>query len=63
MQYYSYLLYDREIKVVHFFSRLFHQYIVDMYAKIESGRLNFISHNQDKLRIEMYKGLVEAVMK
>lgn len=41
---------------------LFHQYIVDMYAKIESERLNFIRFNQAKLRSEEYIHLRDAVM-
>ena len=32
--------------------QLFHQYIVDMYAKIESERLLFIRLNHIKLRSE-----------
>ncbi|QQP54619.1 Uncharacterized protein FKW44_007507 [Caligus rogercresseyi] len=31
---------------------LLHQYIVDMYAKVESERLNFIRHHQRELRVE-----------
>lgn len=41
---------------------LYHQYIVDMYAKIESERLNFIRFNQAKLRSEEYIHLRNAVM-
>jgi hypothetical protein len=43
------------------FGRLFHQYLVDMWAKIEMGRLKFLKHNQDKLRIELYSGLVDIL--
>jgi len=35
-------------------STLFHQYIVDMYAKIETERLLYIRLNQTKLRSEEY---------
>lgn len=41
--------------------QLFHQYIVDMYAKIESERLRFIRHNQSKLRAEEYIHLRDAI--
>lgn len=41
--------------------RLFHQYAVDMYAKIESERLNFIRFNQSKLRSEEYIHLRDAI--
>ena len=33
---------------LHFSGRLFHQYIVDMFAKIEQQRLNYIKTNQQK---------------
>ena len=33
---------------------LFHQFVVDMYAKIESERLLYIRLNQTKLRSEQY---------
>ncbi|XP_050340441.1 uncharacterized protein LOC126766765 isoform X2 [Bactrocera neohumeralis] len=42
--------------------KLFNQYLVDMYAKIETERLNFIRFNQAKLRSEEYIHLRDAVM-
>lgn len=41
--------------------QLFHQYIVDMYAKIESERLLYIRLNQKKLRSEEYIHLRDAI--
>lgn len=41
--------------------QLFHQYVVDMYAKIESERLRYIRFNQAKLRAEEYIHLRDAV--
>jgi len=35
---------------------------VDMWAKIEMGRLQFFKNNQDKLRIELYSGLVVDIL-
>uniref|UniRef100_UPI00358ED5B8 uncharacterized protein n=1 Tax=Myxine glutinosa TaxID=7769 RepID=UPI00358ED5B8 len=43
------------------YGQLFHQFIVDMYAKIESERLCFIRHNQKRLRVESYVHLRDAV--
>lgn len=40
---------------------LFHQFIVDMYAKIESERLLFIQLNQKKLRAVDYIHLRDAI--
>ena len=42
--------------------QLFHQYIVDMYAKIETERLLYIRLNQTKLRSEEYIHLRDAVV-
>ncbi|XP_008482471.2 uncharacterized protein LOC103519163 [Diaphorina citri] len=40
---------------------LLNQFLVDMYAKIETERLNFIRHNQSKLRTESYVHLRDAM--
>ena len=48
---------------LHLSGRLFHQYIVDMYAKIEQQRLNYIKTNQQKIRVDLYSGLADAVAK
>jgi len=36
------------------YRQLFYQYVVDMFAKIESERLRYIRYNQAKLRSEEY---------
>ena len=40
---------------------LFHQFLVDMYAKIETERLAYILHNQSKLRVDSYIHLRDAL--
>ena len=40
---------------------LFHQFVVDMYAKIEAERLRFIQKNQNKLQVENYVHLRDAM--
>ncbi len=60
MQYYAYLLCDRPGNFLFYFGRLFHQFIVDQFAKIELGRLNFFRHNQDKIRAEKYINIANA---
>jgi len=42
--------------------QLFHQYIIDTYAKIESKRLRYIRCNQAKLRAEEYINLRDAII-
>ena len=41
--------------------RLFHQWIVDQYAKYEQNNLRFLTRNQEKLRAEVYQGLEDVV--
>ena len=43
------------------FHRLFQQYCIDMYVKIETEHLNFIRFNQVKLRLEEYIHLRDAI--
>ncbi|ONM33732.1 hypothetical protein ZEAMMB73_Zm00001d041806 [Zea mays] len=42
--------------------RLFQQFAVDTYIKIESSRLDFICKNQDQLRADLYQGLVDIML-
>ncbi|XP_051158478.1 uncharacterized protein LOC127279882 [Leptopilina boulardi] len=39
--------------------RLFQQWVVDNYVKIEKDRLKFCANNQGQLRSETYKGLID----
>jgi len=41
--------------------QLSHQYIVDMYAKVEESNLNWVQKNQKRLRADLYKNLVDAI--
>lgn len=63
MNYYSYRLIVRENEDNHVlkFRRLFHQYNVDVYAKVKTERLTFIKLNQAKLRSEEYVHLQYAL--
>lgn len=63
MNYYAYRLMIRQNQENHVLKcrKLFHQYVVDMYAKIETERLNYIRFNQRKLRSEEYIHLRDAI--
>ena len=64
LEFYSYrLMLKSGVNHLHLFGRLFRQYIVDMYAKIEQQSLNYIKTNQQKILIELYSGLTNAVAK
>ena len=61
LEFYSYRLMLRSgLNHLHLSGRLFHQY---MYAKIEQQRLNYIKTNQQKIRVDLYSGLADAVSK
>ncbi|XP_076035390.1 uncharacterized protein LOC143021665 [Oratosquilla oratoria] len=44
---------------IHSGGKLFQQYIVDAYVKVEGCRLKFIAENQAQLRVAMYSGLMD----
>ena len=62
--YYAYRLMLRKISANHLHrcSQLFNQYLVDVYAKVETERLLFIKLNQKKLRVENYVHLRDAII-
>ncbi|KAJ0868327.1 putative helitron helicase-like domain-containing protein [Helianthus annuus] len=40
---------------------LLQQFVVDVYIKLETSRLQFCERNQSKIRAELYQGLVDCV--
>lgn len=46
--------------IFHYFGRLYQQYIVDNYLKIEHQKLKYLQFNQDRLRVDLYRGIVDA---
>ncbi|GBO11597.1 hypothetical protein AVEN_7090-1 [Araneus ventricosus] len=62
LQYYAYRLSQRNgFSILHNSGKLFQQYIVDVYVKAEGSRLHFLRQNQKDLRIELYRGLLDAL--
>jgi hypothetical protein len=65
MQYYSYHIQIRDLEkiTINNFGRLFQQYVVDMYAKVELQRLLFFKTEigQKKIRAELYCGLTDLL--
>ncbi|XP_021979198.1 uncharacterized protein LOC110875310 [Helianthus annuus] len=41
--------------------RLLQQFVVDVYIKLETSRLQFCERNQIKIRAKLYQGLVDCV--
>lgn len=60
MNFYAYRIMIRTIEENHILKcrQLFHQYITDMYAKIQSERLRYIRFNQGKTRLQQTQKLL-----
>ena len=58
---YRIMLRTDDFNTLHRSGHLFHQFITDMFAKIEAERLNFIRFNQTKLRAEECIHLKDAI--
>lgn len=52
---------DMASSLLHHSTRLFQEYIVDNYAKMEDQRLNFIRRNQNTIRCEKYNNLHDTL--
>jgi len=65
LEYYAYRIAVRErpevnnFGILHRSGRLFKQYIVAAYIKVESRNLQYIRYNQSRLRVETYTGLMD----
>jgi Helitron helicase-like domain at N-terminus len=59
-QFYAFRIMQRvdEFSLIHRGKRLFQEYLVDQYAKIETSRLDFLRHNQATIRAELYQGTI-----
>ena len=47
------------VELPHAAGRLFQQYVVDAYVKLESQRLDWVLANQEKLRVDSLSGLLD----
>ena len=64
MNYFAYRLQvgrPNESVTLHYYGRLFQQWIVDMYTVMEQTRLNYLRFNQKQIRAELYNGLQDAM--
>ena len=65
MQYYKYRLMPHSgetFNTIHRLGRLFQQYVVDMYSKIEFSRLQYLRFHQTQLCADLYQGLADVVL-
>ncbi|XP_057299513.1 uncharacterized protein LOC130630155 [Hydractinia symbiolongicarpus] len=58
LQYYTYRVAVR-FSLIHYGKKLFQQYCVDSYVKVEGNNLNYIRANQTNLRVDSYEGLAD----
>ena len=62
LQYYAHHLAVRETFSPFFYgTKLFQQYIVYAYLRVESNNLNFVRQKQAQLRVDSYTGLIEHI--
>lgn len=63
IDFYTNILMEREgcLNCILLFRGLLNQYLVDMYAKVETERLNYIRNHQTKLRVENYIHVRDAM--
>ncbi|XP_057297109.1 uncharacterized protein LOC130626007 [Hydractinia symbiolongicarpus] len=62
LEYYIYrIAIRREFSALHLAGKLFQQFLVDAYVKVEGQRLAFIRLNQNQLRAESYQGLLDYI--
>ncbi|XP_074320257.1 uncharacterized protein LOC141657045 isoform X1 [Silene latifolia] len=60
-EYYAYKFQIRPGNVLLRGGRLFQQFIVDMYVKIENTRLDFLRLNQETIRADLYQGILDTL--
>ena len=63
LEYYCYRFQIRpqDASVLLISGRLFQQYVVDMYVKLETSRLDFFHLNQSTIRADLYSGVLDSV--
>ena len=60
LEFYSYCLaLCSKFSSIHHGGKLLQQYIVDAYVKVEGSNLDRIRHNQAKLQVEKFCGLID----
>ena len=52
---------DVESNHIFFTGNLYQEYVCETWAIAEQNHLNYLRHNQDKLRTEVYQGMADAV--
>ncbi|RCV21458.1 hypothetical protein SETIT_4G140900v2, partial [Setaria italica] len=62
-EYYCYKFHERPniFNPILYGGRLFQQFVVDTYIKIESSRLDFIWNHQKEIRADLYQGLLDSI--
>ncbi len=63
-EYTTYFMHDRNPPTNSTFTygkRLYQEWVVDQYSKVEGQRLRWVRLNQTTLRVDQYKGMVDAM--
>ena len=64
-EYFTYHLqfWQDQFSILLYLRWLLQQYIIDTYTMIKAQRLSFIRHNEEELRVEIYNGLEDALLR
>ncbi|XP_073301543.1 uncharacterized protein [Primulina huaijiensis] len=64
-EYYCYKLQirDNSTSVILYAGRLLQKFVVDMYIKLETTRLDYYRRNQAEMRSDLYQGIVDSVFR
>ncbi len=63
-EYAAYFMHDRNLPTNSTFTygkRLYQEWVVDQYSKVEGQRLWWVRLNQTTLRVDQYKGMIDAM--
>ena len=58
---YHLMIRDNERPILHHCRRLFQQYVIDMFCKLEFSQMKYIEHNQGAIRSDLYQGVNDAL--
>ena len=50
-----------KFNILHYAGKLFQQYLVDAFVKVEGNNINYIRQNQSMLRTDKYLGLMDYI--
>ena len=64
-EFYAYRMHERgcDFNIMLYGKRLYHQYIVDQFAKMEQNNIRWVKEHQQKIRADVYQGIADYNIK